>query len=133
MTKGTSDEGNGRPALEWIVGILSAMAVCAIIGFLAYEAMFGDTQPPALIATVDGLENVEGGTLVFVALANRGDQAAAGVIVEATIGTGDAAVSRELTFDYVPSRAVERGAFMIEQGEVAARDVRLTVHGFVEP
>lgn len=126
-------ETERRPALEWIVGVVSAVVVCAIIIFLAYEAMFGDTRPPTLTATVDGLEEVEGGTLVFVALANRGDQAAAGVIVEATIGTGDELIRKELTFDYVPSHAVERGAVMVGQGEVTASDVQLAVHGYVEP
>lgn len=134
MTRKGSSDRNRRPALEWIVGFASALVVSAFVAFLAYEALFGDTRPPDLVATIDRLERLESGTLVVIALANRGGHAAADITVEATVnvnGTGSA--RKEIRFDYVASHAVRRGAFVLEEPAVAAQDVRLGVHGYVQP
>ncbi|MEX4010247.1 hypothetical protein [Neoaquamicrobium sediminum] len=121
---------NGRPALEWIVGVISAIVVLGILAFLSYEALFGEVRPPDLLATIDSTEDVEGGTLVLVTLMNRGDQAAAEITVEAT---GTHVSRKELRFDYIPSHAVRRGAFLVEGPADTAKDLRLRIHGYVEP
>lgn len=134
MTEPSSKNGHGRPAFEWIVGSIAAVVVCALLSFLGYEALFGDARPPDLVTSIERLEEVEGGTLVVVAVANRGDQAAAEVGVEATVqGSGPEAIRKEIRFDYVASHAVRRGAFVVEGTEVGATDVELRVHGYVEP
>lgn len=134
MKRKAGKDRSGRPALEWIVGIISAVLVFAVITFLGYDALFGDTRPPDLVVTIDRLEQVESGTLVVVALANRGDQAAAEITVEATVNVDGANPRRkEIRFDYVASHAVRRGAFVVEDPAIDAADVRLTIHGFVNP
>lgn len=134
MSRKDSKDRNGRPTLEWIVGVVSAIVVVGILAFLSYEALFGDARPPDLVATIDRAETVEGGTLVVVTLSNRGDQAAAEIAVEASVeGDGPKRPPKEIRFDYVASHAVRRGAFVIEGPAVTAGDVRLRVHGYVEP
>ncbi|MCV0397235.1 MAG: hypothetical protein K5872_14845 [Rhizobiaceae bacterium] len=134
MGRNEGKDRNGRPVLEWIVGVTSAIVVCAIVAFLAYEALFGDMRPPDLAATIDRVEEVGDGTLVVIAVSNRGDQAAAEVVVEATLEGGDPEASgKEVRFDYVASHAVRRGAFVIEGQAVKGGDVRLQVHGYAEP
>lgn len=125
---------NQRPGLEWIVGGLSAIVVCGIVLFLGYQALLGDTRPPDLAVTIDRVEQVEGGSLIVVAISNRGDQAASDVGLEAIVGEGGSdAVTREIRFDFVASRSVRRGAFVVKGPGVDARDVRLVIHGYVEP
>lgn len=124
---------NSRPIAEWVVGILSAITVCALIAFLAYEALFGDAQPPKLTAMIDSVEQVEGGTLVVVAVANAGDQAAAEVVVAASAMDGPDAPGKQLRFDYVAAHAVRRGAFVVEGLPAETRNLRLHVLGYVEP
>lgn len=130
MNRKENKHSNGRPALEWVVGVISAIVVLGILTFLGYEALFGEARPPDLLATIDRADDIEGGTLFGVTLSNRGDQAAAEITVEAT---GTNFPRKEIRFDYVPSHAVRRGAFMIEGSGVSAEDVRLHVHGYVEP
>lgn len=134
MSRMGSKDRNGRPALEWIVGIISAIVVVAILAFLSYEALFGDARPPDLVATIDEVQSVDGATLVFVTLANRGDQAAAEIAVEATVdGEGSELTRREIRFDYIAARAERRGAFVLEGRAVGLDDLRIQIHGFVEP
>lgn len=134
MTNNNHRNRNARPALEWVLGAFSAIVVLGILAFLTFEALFGDAQPPELVAAIDRMETVEGGTLVVVILSNRGDQAAAEIAVEATVeGDGPEWAPKEIRFDYVASHAVRRGAFVMEKPAVAAKDVRLRVQGYVEP
>lgn len=125
---------NQRPALEWIVGGLSSIVVCGIVLFLGYQALLGDARPPDLSVTIDRVEQVEDGSLIVVAISNRGDQAASDVGVEAIFGgSGPDQVTKEIRFDFVASRSVRRGAFVVKAPAVDARDVRLVIHGYVEP
>ena len=129
-----NDRNGRRPALEWVVGVISAMVVFGILAFLSYEALVGDAQPPDLVASIDRVEEIAGGTLIVVTLSNRGDQAAAEITVGATVeGGGDEQKQTEIRFDYVASHAVRRGAFILAGPAVTAEDVRLRVHGYVEP
>jgi uncharacterized protein (TIGR02588 family) len=134
MDLNTGKDGNRRPALEWVVGVVSATAVCGIIAFLGYEALLGDTRPPNLIASIVRMEQVEGGKLVVTTVSNLGDQAAADVTVEATWeGAGSVPTRKEIHFDYVASHAVRRGAFLMEEPAADVKNVRLIIHGYVYP
>ena len=66
-----------KPMIEWIVGGISAAIVAVLLGFLVYEALFADSLPPSLTATIEALESTDEGTVVRVAVTNGGDKAAA--------------------------------------------------------
>lgn len=133
MNDNDNDPEPSRPIIEWVFGAVSAAIVAAVIAFLGHGALFGEGKPPDLVATMERLEKVGDGTLVVVAVANRGDSAASDVGVRAIVtGAGEAA-AREIRFDYIAARASRRGAFVIEGKDVGKDDLRLAIHGFVEP
>jgi uncharacterized protein (TIGR02588 family) len=130
----TESNETGRPRLEWIIGGLSAAIVAGIIVYLGYEALFGDTRPPDLAATIISVEPVPDGTLVVVDVTNRGDQAAAEVTVKATLDGPDAgSLEKQIRFDYVPSHARRSGAFIIEGQAGKTGDVNIRIDSYVEP
>lgn len=134
MPRRNRSDQHRRPRIEWIVGCVSAILVAVLMGHLANEALFGDTRPPDLHAIVERREAVEGGTLLIVAISNRGDRAAAEVAVEAVKVDGSHSVRREIRFDYVAARSVRRGAFLLEDGsDDDLTELRLHVQGYVEP
>lgn len=134
MTKRQSRRPPERPKLEWIVGTACAVLVLGIVGFLAFEAVFGDNRPPQLSAVIERLERASAGTLAMVTVSNEGDQAAAKVGVQATITkAGQPPVQKDIEFDYVAAGASRSGAFVIEGQGVKMEDIAVSVHGFAEP
>jgi len=123
-----------RPYIEWVFGMISALLVAGLAGFLAYQAAFGEDRPPDLAASIERLERSGTGTLVMVMVVNHGDEAAADVGVEAVVASaGTDAIRKEIRFDYVAARAIRRGAFVVESPDVEAADIALRVHGYTEP
>lgn len=134
MTKGQSRRPSERPRLEWIVGTGCAVLVLGIVGFLAFEAVFGENRPPQLSAVIERLEQGSAGTLAIVTVSNEGDSAAATVGIEATIArAGQTPEQKDIEFDYVAAGATRSGAFVIEGQGVKMEDIEVTVHGFAEP
>lgn len=130
----SEDREKGRPAIEWVFGAASAIVVIGIVAFLAYQAAFERRRSPELAATIEKLEQVGNGTLVVIAVSNRGEEAAANVGVAAVVTRGgEQAAAKEIVFDYVAAHAVRRGAFVVEGQDVGEEDLRLTIHGYVEP
>lgn len=134
MSDRHDDRTNDRPKIEWVCGAASAILIVGVIAFLAFEAAFGDGKPPDLAATIERLEDIGNGTLVWVSVTNSGGEAAADVGVEAVVATAGAAPARkQLRFDYIAAHAVRRGAFLVQDRGVAAKDLQVTIHGFSEP
>ena len=123
-----------RPAVEWVVGIFSALLLVALIAFLLDRALSADGRPPRLSVAIEGIERTQGGTVVWIVLANDGDGTAAAVRVQAARkdARGDDA-RREIEFDYVASQAVRRGAFLFADAQISASDLDVEVVSFVEP
>lgn len=121
-----------RPAVEWIVGVLSCIAVAILIGFLFHQALFRDARPPDLSVVVEAVERTRNGTLVRIAVRNGGDEAAAAVVVRIA-GANDGIGGSEIEFDYVAGHAVRRGTFVFAGTGLAPEDIEAAVSGFVEP
>ncbi len=122
-----------RPAVEWIFGSVSAAVVVGLVLFLGYQALFGDNRPPELSVSFEGVDQFDNGTVVMVAVANRGDEAAAAVTVYAS--TPDAsgrASQKQIEFDHIAAHAVRRGAFVFP-GPVDPAALQLEIGGYAEP
>jgi uncharacterized protein (TIGR02588 family) len=118
-----------RPLVEWIVGAASALLVVALVAFLTYEALFAGDQPPDLTAEVISLQNNSSGTSVMVRVTNHGDQAAAAVVVTASL---QGAERKTIQLDYVSGKASQMGAFQFASA-VSGREFRVEVEGYAEP
>ncbi len=128
------DGDSPRPTIEWVAGVASAILVVGVAAFLAFEAVFGDGRPPDLAATIEGVERIGNGTLVWTVVANKGDEAAADVGVEALVTrVGESPARKLVRFDYIAARASRRGAFLVEGPSIQANDVQVSIQGFVEP
>src|SRR5690606_25511132 len=116
-----------RPMIEWIFGAVSALLVAGVIGFLAFEALFGDSRPPDLDVSIERIDKSAGGTLILVAVTNTGDKAAADVGIQARVSGPDGnAELREIRFDFVAAHSVRHGAFLVQGQDVESADVVLT-------
>lgn len=134
MNKRASRRPPERPRLEWMVGIACAVLVLGVVGFLAFEALFGDHRPPHLTAVIERLEPGSAGTLAIVTVINGGDEAAAKVGVEATVTrAGQPPEQKDIEFDYVAAGATRSGAFVIEGQDIRMENIAVSVHGFAEP
>ena len=133
-TAESRQSGTARPAVEWITGALSCLMVVTLIAFLLFQALFRDARPPDLSVVVEGVERTENSTMVWIAVANGGDDTAAAVTVQATRkGASDPGAQREIEFDYVAGHAVRRGAFVFPDAEIRPDDLDVEIGGFVEP
>ncbi|MFV3076867.1 hypothetical protein [Niveispirillum fermenti] len=113
----TDAQQMGRPVSEWVFSGISGVMVAGLILFLGYQALFGADTPAELEVTIERMRTVDNGTMVMVALVNRGDEAAAAVTVNATADgrTGNAA-AKQIEFDYIAAHAIRRGAFLFPPG-----------------
>lgn len=134
MTGGTEDRfDEGRPAIEWVVGAVSAILVGCLILYLGYQALFGQTRPPDLVTTVERIDKLNNGTVIMVAVANRGDEAAAAVTVFASASDASGrALRKQIEFDYIAAHAVRRGAFVFP-GPISSDAVDVDIGGYTEP
>lgn len=134
MAEGNRSEAGGRPAIEWVVGFVSAALVSCIIAFLSYEALFGGATPPDLAVSIDRVDRMRNGTLVEVIVRNDGDRTAAGVVAQVvTTGAAGQRIRKAIRFDYVPGHATRRGAFLLDDAGISPADLQLSIDGFTEP
>lgn len=132
--KGNRPSDTARPAVEWIVGALSCVMVVTLIAFLLYQALFHDGRPPDLSIVIEAVEQTGSGTVVRVAVANAGDEAAAGVrVYAARTDAPDHQMRNEIEFDYVAGHAVRRGAFVFRDATIRPDSLDVEIGGFVEP
>lgn len=123
-----------KPMIEWIVGGISAAIVAVLLGFLVYEALFADSLPPSLTATIEALEPTDEGTVVRVAVTNGGDKAAAAVQVQCiVVGREGAEANREIELDYVAGHGVRRGAFIFAERLDPQLPIEVEIVGYTEP
>ena len=116
----------GAAVLEWVMGGLGLLIVLAALGVILVEAA-GPRDPARLEARLESARPEGGGWLAEVEVANAGDETAAGVEVEGTLG--DEAASA--TIDYVPAHGRERVMLSFDGDPRAG--LELSVHGWSEP
>ncbi|MFV3131572.1 hypothetical protein [Niveispirillum sp. KHB5.9] len=120
-----------RPVIEWVFGLASGVAVLCLVAFLGYQALFAVNGPAELAVAIERIERLDNGTLVTVAIVNRGDEAATGVTVNATLAPRDIP-DKQITLDYVAAHAVRRGMFHFPQ-PVQAGSIDIQIGGYTEP
>lgn len=110
---GETQGGGGRPAAEWMVGVLGALALIAVLGFLAYQAAAVRDGPPKVRTPV--IETDEQGPpyVVTVRVQNAGGQTAQDVQIAGELTRDDATVEQaSASARYVPPHSHRRASLV---------------------
>lgn len=98
--------------LEWGVFGVSLVLVLGTLAYLVYDATTMGDQPPLIEAQLGAPQQQAGEFAVPVTLINRGDQTAAGVMVEVTLEGNDATTEierGEFSVPFLPRGATREG------------------------
>ncbi len=119
--------------IEWATGVVSAILVVAMIGWVGYEAWMDEDMPPEFSIAITARTQVEGGYRVEFDIANKATVTAAAVTVRGEILDGGNMVEdADVTFDYVPAESKSSGAILFSQ-DPGAREVRIRAVGYTDP
>lgn len=119
--------------LEWAVAIFGAGLVIATLVYLVYVGIDAEQSPPDLQVTVQEMVALDSGYLVEVDVFNRGEQAAAGAIIEGVLRDGDTDVeTSQMTLDYVPSGSL-RGGGLYFSNDPNDYELVLRAKGYQQP
>ena len=116
----TSGEGRHRERhdphwIEWLTGIVSAILVAAMLGWLGWEAFARQSTRPDFTITVLATEKAATGYRITFDIANSGTTTAAAVTVIGRLRV-DGRVLEEVpvTFDYVAAESTTTGAVLFQ-------------------
>ena len=118
---------------EWIVAIVSAGMVLAVLGFLIYDGVRSPRTPPGISIEVDSVQTAGPGYLVLFHAHNSGRTTAAEVVVEGELEADSGTVeTSETTLDYVPAEGEQGGGLYFRHDPRRLR-LRLRAQGYREP
>ncbi len=136
MTK--SEQGRHRERqdphwIEWLTGIVSALLVAAMLGWLTWEAFTRQATPPDLVVTVLTTEKTTAGHRVAFDIYNTATTTAAAVTVIGRLTDGDRVIEEnDVTFDYVAAESKSNGAILF-QNDPAGHTVDIHPAGYTDP
>ncbi|HWO42423.1 MAG TPA: hypothetical protein VNO43_11530 [Candidatus Eisenbacteria bacterium] len=105
----SSQAADGIPTLEWVIGAVGFLLVASVIGFLVYQALTGDRQPPDVQLNIESIVQTTNGYMVHVKAVNHGGSTAEGVVVAGRLLEGAVPLERsETTVDYLPPRSEKK-------------------------
>lgn len=95
---------------EWLAAAIGLVLLVASVGYLVYDALAGDGQPPAPAVRASSIEQHGERFLVRVQVANESRATAADLRVEGELRRGAEVVERsETQFAFLPGRSVREG------------------------
>lgn len=101
--------------IEWLTGIVSALLVAAMLGWLTWEAFTRAATPPDLAVTVLTTEKTSAGYRVSFDIYNTATTTAAAVTVVGRLTEGNRVIEEnEVTFDYVAAESKSKGAILFQ-------------------
>lgn len=131
--KGRHKERHDPHWIEWLTGLVSALLVAALLGWVGWEAVTREATPPALSIAVLVTERTAGGYRVAFDIDNTATATAAAVTVVGRLSeNGRVIEENEVTFDYVAAESKSTGAILFENDPAGRRlDIRPT--GYTDP
>ncbi|MDP9840053.1 uncharacterized protein (TIGR02588 family) [Neorhizobium huautlense] len=119
--------------VEWATGIVSAVLVVAMLGWVGYEALTDKDGPPEFRITITGIAPVSGGHRVEFDIANRATRTAATVNVRGEILDGSrTAEDAEVVIDYVPAQSKSSGALIFRE-DPGRHEILIRAVGYSDP
>ena len=136
MTK--SEQGRHRERqdphwIEWLTGIVSALLVAAMLGWLTWEAFTRAATPPDLLVTVLTTEKTTAGHRVAFDIYNIATTTAPAVTLLRQLTAGARVIEEnDGTFDYVAAESKSTGAILF-QNDPAGHTVDIRPAGYTDP
>jgi uncharacterized protein (TIGR02588 family) len=119
--------------LEWVTGIISALLILGMVGWIAGEAILQEETPPQFRAEVRNTTPVQDSFLMEVEIYNEGSATAAAVEVRGEAIEGeDVLEAAEATFDYIPGKSSAKGGLFFKE-DPRGHTVEVRVIGFADP
>lgn len=115
---------------EWAVAALGLALVVGVIGFMLYRAYTEAGTPPTIEFTIDAIQPSGPGYLVTFTATNRGDEAAAAVMVEGhLIGDDGSVETSAVTLTSLPGGSQRQGGLYFGT-DPRARQLTLRAMGY---
>ena len=119
--------------MEWVTGLVSALLIATLIGYVGWNALTEELKPPEFAIEATGMERVTGGYRITFDIENRANATAAAVIVRGELLRGEESVETvDVTFDYVPGESQSSGAILFTTDPGSAR-LTLRAVGYTDP
>lgn len=119
--------------IEWATGIVSAVLVVAMLGWVGYEALTDKDGPPDFRIAITGVGQVSDGYRVEFDITNLATRTAATVNVRGEVSDGNRSVEdAEVVIDYVPAHSKSSGALFFRE-DPRGREVPIRVVGYSDP
>lgn len=120
-------------SLEWAVAVLGLALVLGTIGFMLYRAFAEEGTPPVIAIEVDTVRPAGDRFLVTFVATNRGDEAAADLVVEGeSRGAGGDVEISTATLRYVPGGSEREGGLYFTS-DPRTRTIILRPKGYERP
>ncbi|MCA1968164.1 MAG: TIGR02588 family protein [Rhizobium sp.] len=119
--------------MEWLTGLVSAALIATLIGYVGWNALTEQMEPPKFAIEATGMERMTGGYRITFDIENRANSTAAAVVVRGELLRGEESVETvDVTFDYVPGESQSSGAILFTTDPGSAQ-LTLRAIGYTDP
>lgn len=126
-------QGQHRSAAEWAVGVLGALLLIAVLGFLAYQSVAVRDGPPDLRSPVIQIDDRGASYVVIVRVHNSGGHTAEGVQISGELTRDGTTVEQaSATARYVPPQS-HREVELIFQTDPDTAALNVKAAGYALP
>jgi uncharacterized protein (TIGR02588 family) len=113
---------------EKVTALIGLLLVVSSIGFIIYQALWGNESSPDVKIKIESIQQVSNGYLVEFTSKNQGGSTLAGVVVQGQLKQGEKKIeTSQTTIDFIPANSVRKGGFFFknnpEQYQLEARSL----------
>ena len=119
--------------IEWLTGIVSAILIAGMLGWLGWEAFTRQATPPDLSIDVLAQENTASGHRITFDISNAATTTAAAVTVVGRLLEGEQVIEENhVIFDYVAAESKATGAILFKN-DPSGRTIDIRAAGYTDP
>lgn len=131
--KGRHEERHDPHWIEWLTGMVSAILITGMLGWVGWEAFTRDATPPDLSIQVLVSEKTASGHRITFDVSNAATTTAAAVTVIGRLMEGERMIEENhVIFDYVAAESKATGAILF-QNDPSGRTVDIRAVGYTAP
>ena len=131
--KGRHRERHDPHWIEWLTGIVSAVLIAGLLGWVGWEAVTREATAPDLSVAILVTEQSAAGHRIAFDVYNSGTTTAAAVTVVGRLMEGERVIEENhVIFDYVAAESKSTGAILF-RNDPAGRTVDIRPAGYTDP